>query len=125
MTDFPNSRARPSIPAVGCNFVDKDKDVGGVAFFSDPANAGGENAPWYLIELRALGYVPFVVVVLVVPWLAGAGQLTALASGRYAPYPAAGERPALGPVRRVIRRVVLGRRARRRTPAERRRALGG
>jgi hypothetical protein len=85
----------------------------------------GWDAPWYILELRAVGYVPFVVVVLVVPWLAGAGQLAALASGRYAPYPAVGERPALGPLRRVIRHIVLGRRSRVRASADRRRALGG
>ena len=66
----------------------------------------GWDAPWYVLELRALGYVPFVVIVLVVPWLAGAGQLAALAARRYAPYPEVGERP-LGPLRRVIRRAVL------------------
>jgi peptidase M28-like protein len=85
----------------------------------------GWDAPWYLAELRVLDYVPFMVVVLVVPWLAGAGQLAALAVERYAPYPDASERPRFGPVRRVIRRVVLGHRARRQVPAERRRASGG
>jgi Peptidase family M28 len=85
----------------------------------------GWDAPWYVLELRALGYVPFVVIVLVVPWLAGAGQLAALAAGRYAPYPEVGEGPRLGPLRRVIRRVVLGSRAGRQAPESRRRALGG
>jgi hypothetical protein len=85
----------------------------------------GWDAPWYLVELRALDYVPFVTLVLVVPWLAGAGQLAALAAGRYAPYPDVGERPRLGPFRRVLRRVVLGVRARRRASESPRRALGG
>jgi len=85
----------------------------------------GWDAPWYLLELRALGYVPFVVLVLVIPWLAGAGQLAALASGRYTPYPEIGERPRLGPVRRVVRRLVLGFRARKRASDSPRRALGG
>src|SRR5436190_1832851 len=121
---LPNLRARPvwlRASVVAAGFLGPALVLWSFAF----RYGLGWDAPWYLIELRALGYVPFVVVALLVPWLAGAGQLTALASGRYAPYPAAGERPALGPVRRVIRRVVLGRRARRRTPAERRRALGG
>jgi hypothetical protein len=74
----------------------------------------GWDAFWYVAELRALGYIPFAVVPITVAWLAGAGQLAALASGRYAPYPVAGERPALGPVRRGVRRIVLGSRARRR-----------
>jgi hypothetical protein len=85
----------------------------------------GWDAPWYILELRALGYVPFVAIVLVVPWLAAAGQLAALASGRYAPYPDADERPQFGPVRRVIRHIVLGSRARRRASESTRRALGG
>jgi hypothetical protein len=85
----------------------------------------GWDAPWYILELRALGYVPFVVVALTVPWLAGAAQLAALAAGRYAPYPAPGDRPALGPIRRVIRRTAMATRARRRASEERRRALGG
>lgn len=85
----------------------------------------GWDAPWYLLELRALGYVPFVVLVLVIPWLAGAGQLAALASGRYAPYPEIGERPRLGPIRRVVRRLVLGSRARKRASESPRRAIGG
>ena len=37
-----------------------------------------------------------------------------LAAGRYAPYPSAQERPPLGPIRRTIRRTVLGVRAGRR-----------
>jgi hypothetical protein len=74
----------------------------------------GWDAFWYVAELRALGYVPFALVPLAVAWLAGAGQLAALASGRYAPYPAESERPQLGPARRLVRRLVLRSRARRR-----------
>ena len=85
----------------------------------------GWDAPWYILELRALGYVPFVVTVLVVPWFAAAGQLAALTAGRYAPYPDVTERPRLGPFRRVVRHIVLGRRARRRASESARRALGG
>jgi Peptidase family M28 len=73
----------------------------------------GWHAPWYLLELRAIGYVPFGIVVVTVPWLACAGQVAALAAGRYAPYPDASQRPRLGPGRRVLRRVVLARRRRR------------
>ena len=46
---FETDRARPFSPAVACNFSDGSREVGGVAIFSDPANAG-ENAPWYLIN---------------------------------------------------------------------------
>jgi hypothetical protein len=46
---FEEDRARPSAPAVGCNFTLNSKDVGAIAIFSDPANSG-EDAPWYLIN---------------------------------------------------------------------------
>jgi peptidase M28-like protein len=85
----------------------------------------GWDAPWYILELRALGYVPFAVVLVTVPWLAAAGQVAALAAGRYAPYPDASERPRLGPGRRALRRVVLGLRHRRAASRERPAAAGG
>jgi Peptidase family M28 len=85
----------------------------------------GWDAPWYLLELRAIGYLPFAVVPVVVAWLAGAAQLAALAAGRYAPYPSAAERPPRGPVREAIRRLVLAHRARRRATEEEQQALEG
>jgi len=74
----------------------------------------GWDAPWYLAELRSVGSVPFVVMPLLVVWLAGTGQLAALAARRYAPYPAAAELPPRGPLRRVVRATVLAVRDRRR-----------
>jgi len=74
----------------------------------------GWDTPWYLAELRSVRYVPFVVMPLLVIWLAGTGQLAALAARRYAPYPAAAELPPGGPVRRVVRGTVLALRNRRR-----------
>ena len=59
----------------------------------------GLDAPWYLAELTAIGYVTLLGVVIAVGWLAAAGQLAALAIGRYAPYPSARERPPRGPLR--------------------------
>jgi hypothetical protein len=85
----------------------------------------GWNAPWYILELRALGYVPFAVVVVIVPWFACAAQVAALAAGRYAPYPDVGQRPRLGPGRRLLRRIVLGARHRRAASRQRAVALGG
>lgn len=85
----------------------------------------GLDAPWYLAELVAVGYVPLTVPVIFLAWLAAAGQLSALAAGRYAPYPSAAERPPRGPIRETVRRVVLVVRDRRRVTEERRRALGG
>ncbi len=74
----------------------------------------GWDAPWYLAELRAVGYVPFVVMPLLAVWLAGTGQLAALATRRYAPYPAATELPPDGPLRKVVRTNLLALRERRR-----------
>jgi Peptidase family M28 len=78
----------------------------------------GWDAPWYLAELRAVGYVPFVVAPLLVVWLAGTAQLGALAAHRYAPYPAAAEVPPRGPIRRVLRRTYLALRERHRRVSE-------
>ena len=74
----------------------------------------GFDAPWYLAELTVIGYISIVAVFLLLCWLAGAAQLTAIALGRYAPYPSVAERPPLGPIRSTVRRVALGVRGRRR-----------
>ena len=74
----------------------------------------GLDAPWYILQLIAIGWTPLVGLLLVAAWAASGGQLAALAAGRYAPYPDARERPPLGPVRRSLRRVILSSRARRR-----------
>jgi hypothetical protein len=84
----------------------------------------GFDAPWYLAELAAVGYVPLPSVLIVCAWLAVAGQLTALAVGRYAPYPDASERPPLGPVRAIASRFAHAAGERRREWADRR-AVGG
>lgn len=84
----------------------------------------GLDAPWYLAALFAVGYVQLPPVVLALGWLAAAGQLAALASGRYAPYPEAAERPPRGPLRQIVRALVLAGR-RRRAPERRLRALEG
>jgi hypothetical protein len=55
-------------------------------------------------------------------WLAAAGQLAALAGNRYAPYPAAHERPRRGPVRELLRTLLLAHR-RRAAAAEASRAI--
>ena len=67
----------------------------------------GVDAVAYLTELVAVGYVPLPFVVLFLGWLAVAAQLTAIAAHRYAPYPAKDERPPRGPLRELIRRVLL------------------
>jgi hypothetical protein len=74
----------------------------------------GFDAPWYLLELVSLRYVKLPSVALTLAAAACAAQLVTVATGRYAPYPAAGDRPARGPVRELVRRTVLAFRARRR-----------
>jgi hypothetical protein len=64
--------------------------------------------------------------VIAVGWLASAGQMAALAAGRYAPYPTAQERPPRGPVRETVRRTVLTvQSAKKRGSQTERRALEG
>jgi len=84
----------------------------------------GLDAPWYVAELAAVGFVPFPTLLVFAAWLGVAGQLAAIVAGRYAPYPSAGERPRLGPARRLVRAVLLtARRRRRAAPPDR--AVGG
>ncbi len=73
----------------------------------------GWDAPWYVAWLFALGYAPLPGFVIGLAWAAAAGQLVALVGGRYAPYPSAAERPPRGPLRELLRRVVLAQRRRR------------
>jgi len=82
----------------------------------------GWDAPWYLAKLFAVGYAPLPVLVIGLGWLAVAGQLAALAAGRYAPYPAPQERSRRGPIRELIRTLLLAQQ-RRAAGAEERRAI--
>ena len=80
----------------------------------------GWDAPWYVLKLFAVGYAPLPLFVIGLAWLAAAGQLAALAANRYAPYPAPGERPRRGPLRELIRTLVLAPRRHAATPEARR-----
>jgi Peptidase family M28 len=82
----------------------------------------GWDAPWYVAKLFAVGYAPLPLLVIGLGWLAAAGQLAALAVGRYAPYPAPHERSRRGPVRELMRSALLAQR-RRAATAEARRAV--
>ena len=82
----------------------------------------GWDAPWYIAKLFATGFAPLPLFVIGLGWLAAAGQLAALAAGRYAPYPVPQERPRRGPVRELIRTLLLAQR-RRAALAEARRAV--
>jgi hypothetical protein len=84
----------------------------------------GWDAPWYLAELFAVGYAPPALFVIGLAWLAAAGQLTALAAGRYAPYPGRRDRPRRGPIRELIRTLVLAHRRRTTASQARRAAIG-
>jgi hypothetical protein len=84
----------------------------------------GLDAPWYLLELVGLGYVTTTPVVLVLAGTAAAGQLAAAAAGRYAPYPEAHERGPRGPIRELVRTIVLATRAHRRRQELPRQAIG-
>jgi hypothetical protein len=72
----------------------------------------GFDAIPYALRLVTTGYVAPVTAVLLLAWAATAGQLAALAAGRYAPYPSARERPPRGPLRELMWRVVLAKRRR-------------
>lgn len=72
----------------------------------------GWDAPWYIAQLFAVGYAPRTLFVIALAWLAAASQMFALAGNRYAPYPAPGEAPRRGPIRDLIRTLVLEHRRR-------------
>jgi hypothetical protein len=72
----------------------------------------GLDAPWYIVSLAAVGYIPFTALLVAVAFAATAAQLAAVAAGRYAPYPSSRERPPLGPIRRLLRRTIVRRRRR-------------
>jgi hypothetical protein len=122
---LPHFRSRPLWPRAALlvgGFLGPLLLVGSLALRYDL----GLDAPWYLGELAATGYVRLPALVIAVGWLASAGQMAALAAGRYAPYPNAEERPPRGPLRETVRRVVLTvRDTRKRASETERRALEG
>jgi Peptidase family M28 len=103
---LPHVRRRPiwtRLAVLGAGFLGPLLLLGSFAF----RYGLGLDAPWYLAELTATGYVELAAVAIAVAWLGAAGQMTALAVGRYAPYPSARERPPRGPLREAVRRTVL------------------
>jgi len=85
----------------------------------------GWDAPWYVVKLFAVGYAPLPLLAIALGWFAAAGQLAALSTGRYTPYPAAHERSRRGPIRETIRRLVLAQQRRDGVQEPRRRAFHG
>jgi len=69
--------------------------------------AFGLDAIWYVIALTSVGFVPVPLVLAFLGWGAAAAQTGTIAFGRYAPYPAADQRPRRGPIRESIRQAVL------------------
>jgi Peptidase family M28 len=67
----------------------------------------GVDALWYLVALTSVGFVPVALVISFLAWGAAAAQVGMIAARRYAPYPAAHERPRRGPIRESIRQAVL------------------
>jgi hypothetical protein len=63
----------------------------------------GFDAPWYLVQLAGVGYVPAAAVGLALVWAGAAAQLASVAAGRYAPYPRRSERAAAPAVLRRAR----------------------
>jgi len=85
----------------------------------------GFDAPWYLLELVGVGYVSTTALVVALLGTAATAQLAAATVRRYAPYPDANERGPRGPIRELVRTIVIANRnARRRRREVPRRALG-
>jgi hypothetical protein len=61
----------------------------------------------YLAGLATVGYVSADSVLFALAWAAAAGQLGALALGRYAPYADGAEPPPPGPVRNTVRAIAV------------------
>jgi hypothetical protein len=72
----------------------------------------------YTLRLFTSGYAAPATGALLLGGAAVAGQLFALAAGRYAPYPDVRERPPRGPLRAFARRLLLAHRRRARAAAE-------
>lgn len=53
---FVRNRARPEAAAIACNFSEGTRAIGSLAFFSDPANTGGADTPWYIIDSRQMPF---------------------------------------------------------------------
>jgi hypothetical protein len=68
----------------------------------------GFDAPWYVAQLAAVGYVPLPAVGLALVWAAAATQLTVLVAGRYAPYPSRAARARAPSVLRLALAAAQG-----------------
>jgi hypothetical protein len=67
----------------------------------------GLNVFWYVTELGAVGYLGLPLLLVAAAFTAASAQLAALSVRRYAPYPAAGERPDATLPQLALRRFTL------------------
>lgn len=103
---LPQAQARPRVVRVVLLFLGLVGPAFLVWTFASRYGLGWD-APWYIAQLFAVGYAPRTLFVIALAWLAAMGQLVALAGNRYAPYPVAGERSRRGPIRELIRALIL------------------
>jgi hypothetical protein len=95
-------RARAPLFAVG--FVGP---AAGLALLASQLGLGYVDGSLYVFGLVSVGYVSVVATLLFLAWAAAAGQLGALAFGRYAPYAGGLEPPPPGIVRTTVRRLAV------------------
>jgi hypothetical protein len=86
-------------PRVGIYLVGLLGPVGGLLLLGAELGLGPADTTLYVVGLATVGYVTLFTVLVAIAWLAAAGQLAALAFGRYAPYAGGAEPPPRGPVR--------------------------
>jgi Peptidase family M28 len=103
---LPQLRRRPALRAVAlaAGFTGPLLLLGSFALRFDL----GLDAPWYLVQLAGVGYVPAAAVGLALVWAAAAAQLAAVAAGRYAPYSPRSKRSAAPAGLRRARGTTLG-----------------
>jgi hypothetical protein len=84
----------------------------GLAVLASEIGLGLLDTALYLVDLVTVGYVSASSVLFALAWAAAAGQLGALALGRYGPYAGGAEPPPPGIVRNAVRAVAARARSR-------------
>jgi hypothetical protein len=77
----------------------------GLVVLSSELGVSIPGAALYVLGLFTVGYLPLGTALLLLVWAAAAGQVGALAFGRYAPYAGGAEPPPDGHLRRGLRRL--------------------
>ena len=81
--------------------------LAGLAVLTSELGLGWIDTALYVLDLVSVGYVSVISVLLALAWAAAAGQLGALAFGRYAPYAGGLEPPPPGLVRSSVRQIAV------------------